>query len=66
MSELRVAAALVCIECDMQWSYGVTCWEVFTAGEIPYPGIHPKEVVELLEDGGHLKRPKNQALSDNM
>ena len=39
---------------------------MFTAGEIPYPGIHPREVVQLLEDGEHLSRPKNKALSDNM
>ena len=49
-----------------QWAYGVTCWEVFTAGEIPYPGVHPQEVVQMLEDGQHLNRPKNQACCDTM
>ena len=49
-----------------QWAYGVTCWEVFTAGEIPYQGVHAREVIQLLEDGKHLARPKNQACSDNM
>ena len=50
----------------IQWSYGVTCWEVFTAGEIPYPGIHPQEVVKLLENGEHLSEPKNPACGNIM
>ena len=49
-----------------QWSYGVTCWEIFTSGEIPYQGVHARDVIQLLEDGKHLPRPKNQACSDNM
>ena len=61
-----MAAGLFDVECDLQWSYGVTCWEVFTAGEIPYPGIHAVDVVQLLGDGRRLNRPHNQACSNYM
>ncbi|XP_019857592.1 PREDICTED: tyrosine-protein kinase receptor UFO-like, partial [Amphimedon queenslandica] len=45
------------------WSYGVLCWEVFSLGKVPYPGLDPIGVVELLDTGGRLQCPHNGACS---
>ena len=50
----------------VQWSFGVTCWEVFTGGKQPYPGIHPLQVSELLESGQRMSIPANAACSKEM
>ena len=34
-----------------QWSFGVTCWEVFTRELIPYGGISPMALLQLLRSG---------------
>ena len=49
-----------------QWSYGVLCWEVFSLGKIPYPGLDPLSVVQLLDSGGRLLSPNNAACSEEM
>ena len=49
-----------------QWSYGVLCWEVFSAGKIPYPGMDPIGLVELLDEGQRLSCPHNEACSEDM
>ena len=50
----------------LQWSYGVLCWEVFSLGKTPYPGLDPIGVVELLDTGGRLHCPHNEACSQEM
>ena len=50
----------------LQWSFGVTCWEVFSAGKIPYGGVDPLTMVELLESGKRLNKPSNTACSEEM
>ena len=50
----------------MQWSYGVLCWEVFSLGKTPYPGLDPSGLVELLDNGGRLQPPQNGACSQEM
>ena len=50
----------------LQWSFGVTCWEVFSGGHIPYPAISPFNMVTLLESGYRLDKPKNAAVSNEM
>ena len=50
----------------IQWSYGVLCWEVFSAGKIPYPGMDPTGLVELLDTGQRLSCPHNEACSEDM
>ena len=40
-----------------QWSFGVTCWEVYSLGSTPYPGVENHEVLEYLNKGLRLKRP---------
>ena len=49
-----------------QWSYGVLCWEVFSLGKTPYPGLDPLSVVQLLDSGGRLLSPNNPACSEEM
>ena len=49
-----------------QWSYGVTCWELFTGGKIPYPGVDPVSLPSLLESGHRLDKPENAACSEEM
>ena len=50
----------------MQWSYGVTCWEVFTCGKLPYAGVDPCDLQKLLERGRRLERPENAACHEAM
>ena len=50
----------------LQWSFGVTCWEVFSAGKIPYGGVDPLTMIQLLESGKRLNKPSNTACSEEM
>ena len=42
---------------QLQWSYGITCWEIFTLGRIPYPGIDNQNVITILKNGRRLDKP---------
>ena len=46
-------------------AYGVTCWEVFSGGKSPYPGLHPMEIAQQLEKGMRMEKPLNEACSDD-
>jgi len=40
------------------WAFGVTAWEIFTLGKVPYPNQTWDETfVDLLESGFRLKKP---------
>jgi serine/threonine protein kinase len=40
------------------WAYGVTLWEIFSLGEVPFAGLHfCPEFVQQLDDGLRLPRP---------
>ena len=49
-----------------QWSFGVTCWEIFTGGQVPYDGIRPTSLKTELQGGKRLEKPNNTACSDEM
>ena len=39
------------------WSYGVLCWEVFSFGDTPYPGLKTSEIVLALQRGYRMSKP---------
>ena len=49
-----------------QWSYGVTCWEVFSVGKIPYPAVDPPTLVRMVKEGHRLEHPDNPACPPEM
>ena len=63
--ELLVSTALILFHYD-QWSFGVTCWEVFSLGKNPYPGVDPFSLIRYLERGERLDKPLNEACSQEM
>lgn len=51
---------------SLQWSFGVTCWEVFSGGKTPYPGVDPMTLSKMLEGGKRLSKPLNSACPEEM
>lgn len=40
------------------WSFGVTLWEIFSMGDVPYPGLAwTMDFVGILENGLRMKQP---------
>ena len=50
----------------MQWAYGVTCWEIFSGGKVPYSEVTLRELPKMLVDGYRLDKPLNSACSEDM
>ncbi|KAL8595489.1 hypothetical protein ACOMHN_000698 [Nucella lapillus] len=40
------------------WSYGVVLWEIFSMGQVPYPGIHAGEIGTRLKSGYRMEKPE--------
>ncbi|KAL3289653.1 hypothetical protein HHI36_023062 [Cryptolaemus montrouzieri] len=41
------------------WSFGVTIWEMYSFGAIPYGEMKGAEAISLIEAGGRLKQPES-------
>ncbi|XP_065911887.1 tyrosine-protein kinase Mer-like isoform X2 [Dysidea avara] len=39
------------------WSYGVTCWEIFSLGKIPYATVENEHLLVALSTGKRLNKP---------
>ena len=50
----------------LQWAYGITSWEIFTGGKIPYSELAIREIPKLLAEGCRLEKPQNDACNDEM
>lgn len=46
-----------CWRCLELWCFGVTLWEMYTFGDIPYGNIGENDLITLLDCGGRLKVP---------
>ena len=50
----------------IQWAFGVTAWEIFTCGRIPYAGINALRLLKALQSGERLGKPDNEVCQDEM
>eukprot|EP01113_Clastostelium_recurvatum_P047844 TRINITY_DN8598_c0_g1_i4.p1 TRINITY_DN8598_c0_g1~~TRINITY_DN8598_c0_g1_i4.p1 ORF type:complete len:1073 (+),score=198.90 TRINITY_DN8598_c0_g1_i4:49-3219(+) len=41
------------------WSYGVTVWELFNRGRVPYEGMNNQQTYDWIAKGNRLKMPPN-------
>lgn len=43
----------------LQWSFGVTLWELLSCAQQPYVDVDPDEMTTILEQGQRLIQPYN-------
>lgn len=48
------------------WSFGILLMELFTYGQVPYPGMHSREVIEQIERGYRMPKPASHNLPDDI
>ncbi|KAF6202853.1 hypothetical protein GE061_003258 [Apolygus lucorum] len=46
------------------WSYGILLMELFTYGQVPYPGMHGREVIEQIDQGYRMPKPASHHVPD--
>ena len=63
---MHVHELTYCVMYLIQWAYGVTCWEIFSGGKVPYGGVTITDLSQLLADGHRLEKPNNDACSDQL
>jgi len=44
------------------WSFGILLWEIFSLGNVPYPGWNNKRTREMVESGYRLQMPSGTPL----
>ena len=44
----------------------MTCWEIFSGGKTPYPGVDPLLLSQMLDTEQRLNKPLNAACPDEM
>jgi len=47
------------------WAFGITIWEIFSFGQVPYPNITDVRIIsQYLEQGNRMEKPQfaNEAL----
>ena len=49
-----------------QWAFGVTCWEIFSGGKVPYPTVNLHELPTMIRTGRRLDKPSNAACNEEM
>ena len=50
----------------VQWSYSVTCWEIFTAGKTPYQALDAPTLLRMVREGHRLESPDNLTCAPEM
>lgn len=48
------------------WSYGILLMELVTYGQVPYPGMNNREVIEQVEHGYRMPKPNGVECPDSM
>lgn len=48
------------------WSFGILLMELFTYGQVPYPGMHGREVIDQIERGYRMPKPSLHHLPDDI
>jgi len=48
------------------WSYGILLMELFTYGQVPYPGMPGREVIDQVEKGYRMPKPVSHNIPDSI
>ena len=48
---------LLCVYRMLQWSFGVTLWEILTRGRNPYSNVDNFDMKQHLQNGNRLEKP---------
>lgn len=48
------------------WSYGILLMELFTYGQVPYPGMNSREVIDKIDRGYRMPKPTSHNLPDDI